>query len=581
MHMDRQANRSSNTPVHIDRRSPAKYCCDRITGIDDAFRIDEIPGLERRMQCLYCWQYFEDLDPRTLGKHLVTSHRFGQCDADAGYANWKGFRAHLVEFHAAAYSEQESHRARKPFEIKKVPNSYQVLEGVGRPPLTTELSNPEPLIEAKLLMLLTTAGHFKPRVGTPSKAQGRLEIAQSLERLEKATNGAEQEPLELLCSAAFTEEDLVVHCDERLPYNWSEFNHDYIPGAQSNLAATARQTKQDRNGKYWMCLGPNTPDYVSYDMGVTTVDPCKSCSSGKIYSSWETAIHHYNVHQAREEDHAAMRKRYKIVGFPRPLSCWELLPEVYGSGTFQDRLNWWFSGVFVESDYTRTLLRSGAIFETGHAPPVSDSFSTNPGSPLFNLAPKRETTGWISHIDIVFQPTNFPWVNPDAEATGSDGAIDSRDSIRNEENSLYAESLPERDSVMVPVNESSVGNKEELGVSFTAVERVARLGPTHGRSEVENIEVVVEPVEKTSKWICVDAGRQHVDLSFPLGSCSACTKGWRYDDRAAAEAHLRRAHLRRFPPVGYNNNQTQKRRKKVRDRTLDSWVQQIEVEVGG
>lgn len=30
------------------------------------------------------------------GKHLLTGHRFGQCDLDTGYVNWEEIRAHLL-----------------------------------------------------------------------------------------------------------------------------------------------------------------------------------------------------------------------------------------------------------------------------------------------------------------------------------------------------------------------------------------------------------------------------------------------------------------------------------------------------
>lgn len=108
---------------HFKQQSPElslEWCCDALSGIDDAFEEGE-----NRRTCLYCYKVFSwkhGTDHSYIrGKHLADSHAFGACNLAISYQTWPELQRHLVNFHSmdagAASIQQHVFRKKKPMNL--------------------------------------------------------------------------------------------------------------------------------------------------------------------------------------------------------------------------------------------------------------------------------------------------------------------------------------------------------------------------------------------------------------------------------------------------------------------------------
>lgn len=78
--------------------SEYEWCCDAISGIDDAFDEDAY-----NYHCTYCSERFFGREPdssQKRGRHLADCHAFGKCKLMITYQGWDDLKSHLIAFHS-------------------------------------------------------------------------------------------------------------------------------------------------------------------------------------------------------------------------------------------------------------------------------------------------------------------------------------------------------------------------------------------------------------------------------------------------------------------------------------------------
>lgn len=132
-----------------------EWCCDAISGIDDAFI--QI-GCDYR--CIYCNARYNRSGPLYLssherGKHLTDAHSFGECNLMTTYQSWEDLLVHLSTFHAM---KNESVWDTSRFRRKKRPPLRLRGQDQGftddPPSVVSERSNEGKIIEASLRIAL-------------------------------------------------------------------------------------------------------------------------------------------------------------------------------------------------------------------------------------------------------------------------------------------------------------------------------------------------------------------------------------------------------------------------------------------
>ena len=351
---------ADNPRIQLAKVKPL-FCCDALSGIDDAFR--EMPQTEagRTVQCLYCEDVFEDTNPRALGRHLVDAHAFGKCNLDEAYTGWQRFANHLEHFHNTVLSSNELSRMKRRF-IARHCNYQQASKKLtsSAKPTPTEKNTDHVLIELRLSMILAELRVYSPPTARPFKACDALNLAHGLRRLDGRafTDSASQHALAArLCEAACLEEELIVACDRPLAYNWSMFNlYEHLASGTLDLGLVAHSQPRRQQACWWVCVEPR--DYTGATLGT-----CKDCLRGTAYGSRDSAVRHlesYHPHAVKDG------RTCWVNSFPRPLHYRDIC---YPTEQSWELLDSWMLGVFFESDYLRTLLRSGVIFETGGPSP--------------------------------------------------------------------------------------------------------------------------------------------------------------------------------------------------------------------
>jgi uncharacterized protein YdcH (DUF465 family) len=77
--------------------SEFEWCCDAISGIDDAFDEDA-----HNYHCTYCSARFGVREPdssQRRGRHLADCHAFGKCNLMITFQSWDDLKSHLIAFH--------------------------------------------------------------------------------------------------------------------------------------------------------------------------------------------------------------------------------------------------------------------------------------------------------------------------------------------------------------------------------------------------------------------------------------------------------------------------------------------------
>jgi hypothetical protein len=81
-------------------KSKYEWCCDAISGIDDAFNEDARNYDE---YCIYCLERFSirgTESSQERGRHLADCHAFGKCNLMITYQSWDDLKSHLIAFHS-------------------------------------------------------------------------------------------------------------------------------------------------------------------------------------------------------------------------------------------------------------------------------------------------------------------------------------------------------------------------------------------------------------------------------------------------------------------------------------------------
>lgn len=404
----------------------AMYCCDAVSGIDEAFTDLLGPGLNRTVQCLYCWDLFEDANPRSLGKHLVEAHAFGQCDLEESYPTWNSFLNHLRWFHNAEYSQTEPPVKKRLFIAKRRHGYYEATKSTDLYPKVHQVdkTTEDICIETKLAMLLAEVQLYNSPTSS-FKPRDRLELANGLRRLEERAFAEDTRDLvPMLCEAACLEEELIVQCDRTLPYNWSMFSL-YEHFASGALGFGLERSSPGRTGRHqsrWLCIEPRHRRDTT-----TMLRQCKYCLGGTVYNSKGSALRHLKSNHPTVIDDGGTGSW--IDTYPQPLSYRDVAPLANhtGSGSFAERFDLWMMGMFFESDYLRTLLRSGAVFDRGG--PVRDSDSRR--RPLqFSIPAHIQDVAWTLHFNDKFQSiAHFESYPEKSQCSQSERAVDGRESV--------------------------------------------------------------------------------------------------------------------------------------------------------
>lgn len=98
---DPNRENSPKVPEGTNTKPPEseyEWCCDAISGIDDAF--DDKAYIHH---CKYCSkQFFEfgRVSSQQRGKHLADCHAFGNCNLVITYQCWDDLKSHLIAFHS-------------------------------------------------------------------------------------------------------------------------------------------------------------------------------------------------------------------------------------------------------------------------------------------------------------------------------------------------------------------------------------------------------------------------------------------------------------------------------------------------
>ena len=101
--------------------SGMEWCCDAISGIDDAFEDQR----DDRCACLYCLESFywngNDNYAHQRGTHLSKRHAFGACNLAMSYQSWESLQQHLIVFHNmhtdATSIQEKVYRRKRPVKL--------------------------------------------------------------------------------------------------------------------------------------------------------------------------------------------------------------------------------------------------------------------------------------------------------------------------------------------------------------------------------------------------------------------------------------------------------------------------------
>lgn len=207
----RENSHLGNSPIVADVGiRQTEWCCDAISGIDDAFEEDGSV-----QACLYCSSLFSDqgdLDRSyDRGRHLSEKHAFGSCNHMIAYNSWEELELHLIEFHSM---EQKSDRNIGHFNRRRRP--LHLFRGDaqshGQPLAKAERSTEGLIIEARLTSILLGSGITSVDTGRILEALDKsvFEKADSSEILLKTR-------YEISCA----EEELIVSGNENFVFERS------------------------------------------------------------------------------------------------------------------------------------------------------------------------------------------------------------------------------------------------------------------------------------------------------------------------------------------------------------------------
>ena len=103
-------NRENSTKIaEVTNTKPPEFeyewCCDAISGIDDAFDEDAYS-----YRCIYCSARFGVHEPdssQERGRHLADCHAFGKCNLMITFQSWDDLKSHLIVFHSYSLTTME------------------------------------------------------------------------------------------------------------------------------------------------------------------------------------------------------------------------------------------------------------------------------------------------------------------------------------------------------------------------------------------------------------------------------------------------------------------------------------------
>lgn len=430
--------------------------------------------------CIFCDEKFDFLASHERGRHLVDTHRFGQCDHHNDWyaaSNLGLFKRHLVDFHGCdgdrdSWGQLLSHFRRRI----KDPDRSQILWRRGGPELSppTDAALPREESPQTRLVLQSRLDQVFRRAGVPrdtafAEFDGMGVIAQALRCLDQhSLSPPPPDPGEknnsLPCfEAACIEEEMVVSGFDNLVFYRRPPDHDSLIAYLSKTSPSGDSSGTNPGAGLfsiaWVCRLPNNI-YFPASSDASKLYSCISCAVNTLYNTRDKALKHLrDCHMTEDsgEDAEGSISRW-VEEIPLNLEpSW--ITSRSSCRNFRETIHWWFRAFMIESHTLRTLLRtsrlSGCTLRTPIEAGVVDILES------WDVGNAEE-----ARLDL-------------EEVLGSDGAVDSRDNLKSLQESLVrAAASGKQDPAAVSGSTRSLWRKRLLEIGDSGASKRIRVDPT-------------------------------------------------------------------------------------------------------